>query len=114
MLANSEFIVMLNQAPTDRIELAKLLNISETQLSYITNAEAGQGLIKCMASIVPFTDKFPKGYRAVHAHDDQTGRGKKAEIRLSNQSRRDDSPRLFAVQRKARIYEGDTDEAGYG
>lgn len=37
MLANSEFIVMLNQAPTDRMELAKLLNISETQLSYITN-----------------------------------------------------------------------------
>lgn len=60
MLANSEFIVMLNQAPTDRMELAKLLNISETQLSYITNAEAGQGLLKCMASIVPFTDRFPK------------------------------------------------------
>ena len=29
MLANSEFIIMLNQASTDRIELAKLLNISD-------------------------------------------------------------------------------------
>ena len=38
MLANSEYLVMLNQAPTDRIELAKLLHISDNQLSYITNA----------------------------------------------------------------------------
>ena len=35
MLANSEFLIMLNQASTDRIELAKLLNISDLQLSYI-------------------------------------------------------------------------------
>jgi hypothetical protein len=77
MLANSEFIVMLNQAPTDRIELAKLLNISETQLSYITNAEAGQGLLKCMASIVPFTDKFPKDtelYRLMTTKPDEIKR----------------------------------------
>jgi hypothetical protein len=59
MLANSEFIVMLNQAATDRMELAKLLNISDTQLSYITNAEAGQGLLKCSSAIVPFMDRFP-------------------------------------------------------
>ncbi len=43
MLANSEFIIMLNQASTDRIELAKLLNISDLQMSYITNVGAGQG-----------------------------------------------------------------------
>ena len=40
MLANSEFIIMLNQASTDRLELAKLLNISDLQMSYITNVEA--------------------------------------------------------------------------
>ena len=40
MLANSEFIIMLNQASTDRIELAKLLNISDLQMSYITNVGA--------------------------------------------------------------------------
>jgi hypothetical protein len=60
MLANSEFIVMLNQASTDRMELARLLNISDLQLSYITNVEAGNGLIKVGSSLVPFTDQFPR------------------------------------------------------
>ncbi|GIO16389.1 hydrolase [Cohnella xylanilytica] len=60
MLANSEFIVMLNQAATDRVELAELLNISELQLSYITNVDAGNGLMKVGSSLVPFTDKFPR------------------------------------------------------
>ena len=60
MLANSEFIVMLNQASTDRIELAKLLNISDLQLSYITNVAAGNGLVKVGSSLVPFSDSFPR------------------------------------------------------
>ena len=58
MLSNSEFIVMLNQAATDRVELAKLLNISDLQLSYITNVDAGHGLIKVGSSLVPFANKF--------------------------------------------------------
>lgn len=60
MLANSEFLIMLNQAPTDRVELAKLLNISDNQLSYITNVDSGRGLMKCGSAIVPFVDVFPK------------------------------------------------------
>ena len=60
MLANSEFIVMLNQASTDRLELAKLLNISELQMNYITNVSAGSGLIKIGNSLIPFENKFPK------------------------------------------------------
>lgn len=60
MLANSEFIIMLNQASTDRIELAKLLNISDLQMSYITNVGAGQGLLKVGSSLVPFINKFPR------------------------------------------------------
>ena len=60
MLANSEFIVMLNQASTDRLELAKLLNISDLQMSYITNSGVGEGLIKVGSSLVPFKNKFPK------------------------------------------------------
>ena len=59
MLANSEFIVMLNQAATDRTELAKLLSISDTQMGYITNVGAGQGLLKVGSSLVPFINKFP-------------------------------------------------------
>ena len=66
MLANSEFIVMLNQASTDRIELAKLLNISELQMSYITNVDAGHGLIKVGGSLVPFVNSFPKNTKLYH------------------------------------------------
>lgn len=60
MLANSEFITLLNQAPTDRQELSELLGISDTQLSYVSNAEAGKGLLLCAGNIVPFEDRFPK------------------------------------------------------
>ena len=60
MLSNSEFIIMLNQAASDRAKLAKLLNISEIQMRYITNAPAGSGLIKCGSTLVPFVNKFNK------------------------------------------------------
>lgn len=60
MLANSEFIIMLSQASTDRMRLAELLNISDRQMSYITDVEAGHGLIKVGSSLVPFANKFPK------------------------------------------------------
>ena len=66
MLANSEFLVMLNQASTDRIELARLLNISDNQLSYITNVDFGCGLIKCGSAIVPFMDSFPRNTQLYH------------------------------------------------
>ena len=61
MFANSEFLILLNQAATDRAELAKLLNISETQMGHVTNAEAGHGLLKIGGSIVPFANEFPRG-----------------------------------------------------
>lgn len=60
MLSNSEFVVMLNQAYQDREKLATLLNISDEQLSYITNAQSGCGLIKYGGSLVPFINRFPK------------------------------------------------------
>ena len=60
MLSNSEFIVMLNQAFKDREKLGELLNISEEQMGYITNAESGCGLIRYGQSIVPFRNRFPK------------------------------------------------------
>lgn len=59
MLSNSEFIVMLNQATNDRLKLAELLNISDEQLSYIKDSEAGRGLIRYGSSLVPFVNKFP-------------------------------------------------------
>lgn len=60
MLANSEFIIMLNQAYIDRLELGKLLNISDEQMSFITNVGAGEGLMRVGSANVPFVNKFPK------------------------------------------------------
>ena len=60
MLANSELVVMLNQAATDREQLAELMGISELQMSYITNAEAGHGLVKIGGALVPFVNHLPK------------------------------------------------------
>ena len=51
---------MLNQAGSDREELARLLNISKDQMSYITDAEPGHGLIKAGSSLVPFENKWTK------------------------------------------------------
>ena len=63
MLANSEFLILLNQSATDRDELAGLLHISENQLGYITNVAAGCGLIRCAGNIVPFENSFPRSTR---------------------------------------------------
>lgn len=60
MLANSEFIIMLNQGGTDREDLSNLLQISETQMTHITNVEVGHGLVKVGSALVPFERKFPK------------------------------------------------------
>ena len=60
MLSNSEFIIMLKQASTDRIELANLLSISDLQMSYISNSIAGEGLLKIGSSLIPFANKFDK------------------------------------------------------
>jgi len=60
MLANSEFLLMLSQAPTDRNELARLINISKDQLSHITDKRSGEGLIKVGKNLVPFINEFPK------------------------------------------------------
>jgi len=60
MLANSELVIMLNQAATDREQLAELMGISEQQTSYITNVEAGHGLAKIGGALVPFVNNFPK------------------------------------------------------
>jgi len=58
MLSNSEFIVMFNQAASDREKLARLLNISPEQMSYITNSEPGCGLIRYGRALVPFKNEL--------------------------------------------------------
>ena len=78
MLANSEFLVMLNQASTDREELARLLNISDNQLGYITNVKAGSGLIRCSGNLVPFENTFPRNTKLYQLMTTKPGESLKA------------------------------------
>ena len=57
---NSDFVYMLNQAGGDRQILAKQLNISPHQLSYVTHSSEGEGLLFYGSVILPFVDRFPK------------------------------------------------------
>ncbi len=57
---NSDYIYMLNQASGDRTILAKQLNISPHQLSYVTHSSEGEGLLFYGSTILPFVDRFPK------------------------------------------------------
>ena len=60
ILENSDYIVMLNQAPGDRQVLAQKLNISPHQLSHVTQVGAGEGLLFYGNVILPFVNRFPK------------------------------------------------------
>ena len=75
MLSNSEFVVMLNQAASDRAKLAKLLNISDEQMSYVTNADAGCGLIRYGSALVPFINRFPRDTRLYALMTTKPGEG---------------------------------------
>ncbi|MDL2237896.1 ATP-binding protein [Christensenellaceae bacterium OttesenSCG-928-K19] len=67
MLSNSEFLLMFNQAASDRGELAKLLNISDAQRKYIENAPAGCGLMRRSSVIIPFDSTFDRNTRLYQA-----------------------------------------------
>lgn len=75
MLSNSEFIIMLNQAASDREKLAKLLNISNEQMSYVTNADAGCGLIKYGSALVPFVNRWPRDTKLYQLMTTRPGEG---------------------------------------
>ena len=68
---NSDFIYMLNQAAGDRQILAKQLNISPHQLSYVTHSGEGEGLLFYGNVILPFVDRFPQRHRAVSHYDNE-------------------------------------------
>ena len=75
MLSNSELIVMFNQAASDREKLAKLLNISKEQMSYVTNADAGCGLIRYGSALVPFVNRFPRNTKLYALMTTKPGEG---------------------------------------
>ena len=60
MFSNSEFIVLFNQSDSDRVELSRLLHLSEDQMENVNGVEAGRGLIKYGSSIVPFRNRIPE------------------------------------------------------
>lgn len=59
MLSNAEFLVMLNQSALDKGALAQLLDLSETQLGFVSDCEPGSGLLRCGKAMVPFTNQIP-------------------------------------------------------
>ena len=75
MLANSEFLILLNLSATDRDELAGLLHISDTQLGYITNVSAGCGLIRYGSALVPFVNRFPRNTKLYALMTTKPGEG---------------------------------------
>ena len=61
ILDNTDFMILLSQAQSDRAILAKQLGISEHQLSYITHSNSGEGLLFYGDVTIPFVDRFPRG-----------------------------------------------------
>ena len=81
ILENSDFIYMPNQASEDRTILAKRLNISPHQLSYVTNSGEGEGLLFYGNVILPFIDRFPADtelYRIMTTKLNEVVQGKEA------------------------------------
>lgn len=75
MLSNSEFIIMLNQAASDREKLARLLNISKEQMSYVTGADAGCGLMKYGSALAPFVNRWPRDTKLYQLMTTKPGEG---------------------------------------
>ena len=75
MLSNSELIVMFNQAERDQEQLAELLNISKEQMGYVTDTEAGSGLIKYGRALVPFVNRFPRNTKLYELMTTKPGEG---------------------------------------
>lgn len=59
IIANSEFMILLKQAKSDREELVHLLGLSKELEKYLVNPEKGAGLIKAGSTVVPFRNRIP-------------------------------------------------------
>ena len=77
ILDNTDFMILLSQAQSDRTILAKQLGISEHQLSYITHSNSGEGLLFYGNVTIPFVDRFPRG----EFYDLRTSRPEDAKTR---------------------------------
>lgn len=60
VITTSEFVMLLNQTPIDKMRLSGMFKLSEEEQEYITDADRGQGLlVRNEKSKIPFTDHFP-------------------------------------------------------
>ena len=59
MLSNSDYVMLLNQAKSDRTQVVNLFDISAMQEKYLMNSGEGSGLIIYDELVIPFYDKFP-------------------------------------------------------
>lgn len=76
MLSDCQYIKLLNQAPLDAQQLGKLLKISPEELDYITNVDAGSGLLIAGRSVVPFINEFPENTKLFKLMDTNPNSGK--------------------------------------
>ena len=81
ILDNTDFMVLLSQAQSDRAILAKQIGISEHQLSYITQSNSGEGLLFYGSVTIPFVDRFPRGeiYDLLTTKPEDAANGKQTE-----------------------------------
>ena len=78
MVSNSEYIIMYNQAASDSEKLAKLLNISDSELGYLTNVDPSQGLARIGGALIPFRNRIPRTsrlYRLMSTHPEDRPEG---------------------------------------
>lgn len=75
MFANSEFLMLFNQAATDRAELSSLLHISDTQMGYVTDVEPGHGLMRVSGAVIPFDCTIPQDTELYRLMNTTPGRG---------------------------------------
>lgn len=75
MFANSEFLMLFNQAATDRQELSNLLHISDTQMGYVTDVEPGHGLLRVAGAVIPFDCTIPKDTELYRLMNTSPGHG---------------------------------------
>ena len=81
ILDNTDFMILLSQAQSDRAILAKQIGISEHQLSYITQSNSGEGLLFYGSVTIPFVDRFPRGeiYDLLTTKPEDAANGKQTE-----------------------------------
>ena len=101
---NSDFIYMLNQAAGDRQILAKQLNISPYQLSYVTNSGEGEGLLFYGNIIIPFKDRFNKNLKLYSLMTTKPEEVEKRKEEEAKAAQKEDAIRASHQQRKPFVW----------